>query len=582
MGQSIRADVLSKKKLADVKLTSDTSASSQYLSAIEGSATAMMMIDRDFIVTYVNGATVKLFKDNLAVFREAFRGFNPENIIGTCIDIFHKNPAHQRKLLEDERNLPWKTDINVGALKFALNVSAMRDANGKYIGNSLEWGDVTEARRDADEAARIRSAIEGSGTAMMMIDRDLVVTYVNPATNALFRNNVNVFKAAYKGFNPDTVVGTCIDIFHKNPAHQRKLLGDPNNLPHIAEIKVGPLSFKLNVAAMLDGKGNYIGNCLEWADITSIKASQDSINDTIKSVDGGTDELSTATASMASVLVKVTTQVEQITLETSNAASGAEEMSNTMTSIAAAAEQASANINSVSVSTEEMTNSVAEIARNTERAREVTQNAVRNVTNASARVGELDSAAKEISQVIEAIVEIAEQTKLLALNATIEAARAGEAGKGFAVVANEVKELAKQTREATADIRKKIENMQSSTRATVSEIGNINLVMSDVNEIVGIIATAVEEQNAATRDIAGNISQASIGVRDVTSSVIQAATVSKDVAKNLNNVNDSVLDIRKSSQEMNEALDQANITVKVTADGLSAVVANLRQLQGSR
>lgn len=553
----------------------DSDETARIQSAIEGSATAVMMIDRDFNITYINPASMKLFKDNLHVFKDAYKGFDPDNLVGTCIDIFHKNPAHQRRILNDEKNLPWRADIQVGPLKFALNVSAMKDKSGRYIGNTLEWADVTETRRLANEAARIQSAIEGSATAVMMIDRDFNITYINPASMKLFKENLHIFREAYKGFNPDTIVGTCIDIFHKNPAHQRKLLADVNNLPYAAEIKVGSLSFKLNVSAMMDSQGNYIGNCLEWANITSEKAAEESIAATIKQVDNRTGELNRANVMMIELSGKMAKQVEQITSETSNAASGAEEMSNTMTSISAAAEQASANINSVAVSTEQMTNSVAEIANNTERAREVTQNAVRNVENASARVGDLDSAAKEISQVIEAIVEIAEQTKLLALNATIEAARAGEAGKGFAVVANEVKELAKQTREATADIRKKIENMQSSTKATVSEIGNINKVMNDVNEIVGIIATSVEEQNAATRDIASNISQASAGVKDVTSSVVQAAGVSKDIAKNLNNINDGIQDIGKSSMDLNKSID----SVKSTSEGLSEVVTNLKQQQ---
>jgi methyl-accepting chemotaxis protein len=553
----------------------DADEATRIQSAIDGSATAVMMIDRDFNVTYVNASTMKLFKDNLRVFQGAYMGFDPDKIVGTCIDIFHKNPAHQRRILDDEKNLPWKANIQVGPLHFALSVSAMKDKSGKYIGNSLEWANVTEAKRLANETARMQSAMEGSATAVMMIDRDFNITYVNPASMKLFKDNLRIFKEAFKGFNPDTIIGTCIDIFHKNPAHQRKLLADVNNLPHTAEIKIGPLTVKLNVSAMLDSQGNYIGNSLEWSNITAERAAEESIAATIKEVDARTGELNRANVTMIALSGKMSTQVQQITAETSSAASGAEEMSNTMTSISAAAEQASANINSVAVSTEQMTNSVAEIANNTERAREVTQNAVRNVENASARVGELDSAAKEISQVIEAIVEIAEQTKLLALNATIEAARAGEAGKGFAVVANEVKELAKQTREATADIRKKIENMQSSTKSTVGEIGNINKVMNDVNEIVGIIATSVEEQNAATKDIASNISQASAGVKDVTSSVVQAATVSKDIAKNLNNVNDGIQDVAKSSADLNQSID----SVKTTSEGLSDVVTNLKQQQ---
>jgi methyl-accepting chemotaxis protein len=115
----------------------------------EHSSVAMMTVDRDFVVKDINAATNTLLNEYKDVFSEVWPGFDPTKMIGSCIDRFHKNPAHQRNLLSDPKNLPFKTDITVGEMKFALNVDGIFDDDGTYVGNLLEWADVTEARLNA-------------------------------------------------------------------------------------------------------------------------------------------------------------------------------------------------------------------------------------------------------------------------------------------------------------------------------------------------------------------------------------------------------------------------------------------------
>jgi methyl-accepting chemotaxis protein len=62
---------------------------------------AIMMVDRDFVVTYVNTPTIELLRKNSAAFRALWPSFDPDKIVGSCIDMFHKNPAHQRQMLAD-------------------------------------------------------------------------------------------------------------------------------------------------------------------------------------------------------------------------------------------------------------------------------------------------------------------------------------------------------------------------------------------------------------------------------------------------------------------------------------------------
>jgi methyl-accepting chemotaxis protein len=162
---------------------------------------------------------------------------------------------------------------------------------------------------------------------------------------------------------------------------------------------------------------------------------------------------------------------------------------------------------------------------------------------------QLGAAANSIGKVIETITDISEQVNLLALNATIEAARAGEAGKGFAVVANEIKELAKQTAAATQDIKEKIEGIQGTTSMTVGQITEITQVINDVNDVVGNIATAVEQQSAATKEIATNVAQASQGIQEVNENVNQSSSVSGEISRDIAGVSVSMNEMSTSSSQ---------------------------------
>jgi methyl-accepting chemotaxis protein len=191
------------------------------------------------------------------------------------------------------------------------------------------------------------------------------------------------------------------------------------------------------------------------------------------------------------------------------------------TTVAAASEQASTNVQSVAASAEQMTSSVNEISRQVQESSRIANEAVGQARRTNDRVGELAQAASRIGAVVELINNIAGQTNLLALNATIEAARAGEAGRGFAVVASEVKALAEQTAKATGEIGQQITGIQAATQDSVNAIKEISDTIGRMSEISATIASAVEEQGAATEEISRNVQRAASGTTQVSANVTE-------------------------------------------------------------
>ncbi|HEX4271668.1 MAG TPA: methyl-accepting chemotaxis protein, partial [Rhizomicrobium sp.] len=119
------------------------------------------------------------------------------------------------------------------------------------------------------------------------------------------------------------------------------------------------------------------------------------------------------------------------------------------------------------------------------------------------------------------IRNIAGNVNLLALNATIEAARAGEAGKGFSVVASEVKSLANQTATATDSISREIAEIQTVSASVAATVGQAVQSADLVNQCVNSVASALEEQSAASREISGSAQNAATALTDITEYVKQ-------------------------------------------------------------
>jgi len=246
-------------------------------------------------------------------------------------------------------------------------------------------------------------------------------------------------------------------------------------------------------------------------------------------------------------------QLQSTALSLSNVADKAKGQSST---VSTAAEHASSNVQTVASAAEELASSIGEIARQVAHSAELSRSAVVEAKRTSDIVSALATSAQKIGDVVNLITDIASQTNLLALNATIEAARAGDAGKGFAVVAGEVKTLANQTARATEEIGQQINGIQAATREAVQAIETITGSITNINDVGTSIASAVEQQGAATQEIARNVQQAAEGTREVSDNIAGVQQAVEEAGSGANNVRDAARDLSTQSESLTQQVDR--------------------------
>ncbi|APJ03129.1 methyl-accepting chemotaxis protein [Silvanigrella aquatica] len=499
-----------------------------YVGMSENSPINILYCNLDFVIIYINHMsrqTLTKIEKHLPVPVHA--------IVGGSIDVFHKIPAHQRRILANDKNLPHRAIISVGPEKLDLLVSAIYDKNRTYIGAMVTWDIVTQKLEAATSLARINSMMENIPINVIFCDLDFVIKYANSASI-----NTLASLEKYLPIKVSELIDSSIDVFHKVPSHQRKLLSNEKNLPHRAIINVGPEKLSLLASAVLDDKGKYMGVMITWEIITSRVTLVENIGEASRQLAAASEELN-ATAKQMSLNAEKTTSVANST--------------------AAASEEVSHGVRSVATNTEEMSSAIKEIARNASEASSSSSLALKQAQNTNKIITQLGESSKEIGNVIKVISSIAQQTNLLALNATIEAARAGDAGRGFAVVANEVKELAKQTAKATEDITNKITGIQTDSKSSIDAVTLISQSIEKLNSIATAIAASVEEQSATTNEVARIVKQSADGVASITENV----KIVSEAAVQTSNGASQVLISAKSLSELATKLDVLVKTIKV-------------------
>ncbi len=384
-------------------------------------------------------------------------------------------------------------------------------------------------QKQAVETFLLKQVVKENPQAIMLADKDsLVINYMNPAALELFQKVEKALPC-----KAGELVGQNIDIFHKNPSHQRNVLSDESKFPMAAAFKIAGRSIEFSAHALKDTQGDWVSIMVSWDDVTE----KDALAEDFEQNVGAMVQELIASATDMEQSSKTLSEVAELSLQEAE-------------SVSMGASEANQNTTSAAEAAQEMSASISEITAQVQGAVTISEQAVYEAESTNQTVGKLSTVSEEIGQVVSVITDIAEQTNLLALNASIEAARAGEAGRGFAVVAGEVKELANQTARATEQISTQILAIQTESTDAAEAIQKIGKTIQQMNATNEAIAIATEQQSHVTQNIVNSVMSASSATEQVSSAIDGVSKAADSTGQAAQEVNVAAVNIHKKGEDL--------------------------------
>ena len=434
--------------------------------------------------------------------------------------------------------------------------------------------DVAEANRISEENLRIRIGLDNVATNVMIADDGLNIIYMNRSIREMFAAAESDLRKDLPNFSVRTLLGSNIDIFHKNPAHQRGML-DRLSGTHRATIQVGGRTFALAVTPVVNERGQRLGYAVEWLDRTAEVAVEDELagivvgaarGDFTRRVDEqgksgfflrlasdlnrllatsqkGLDDVAGVLSALAEgdltkhiaadyegtfgqlkddanlTVARLREIVDQIKDAADAINTAAKEIASGNQDLSSRTEEQASSLEETASSMEELTSTVKQNAENARQANELAGQAQEVAERGGVVVGEvvetmtaIHHASSKISDIIGVIDGIAFQTNILALNAAVEAARAGEQGRGFAVVATEVRSLAQRSAAAAKEIKGLISDSVGKVEVGNRLVDQAGKTMDEVVSSIKRVARIMGDIAEASREQSSGIEQVGLAV----------------------------------------------------------------------